>query len=500
MSSHTHNDNGTNGFTFLPAASPTTASGTKFGDTQESQVVFQNSNGVELRGAVLRLEQFRVVFETYQAGHTLKASQVFESFKVCVEGNLIYSGRAVICNFLNLGTVSACEVKLDGAGVAVVMKATADRRSNVAETYRMFFNRWQKQSKVLPEFKAVVSDLQSYLSGLKIFLEQVEISIGSGQPADQLKNELQVAQDLAPSVLASIDTLRERLLEVAARVAPEHRPAHESIIRRQLHPLFLCAPFAFRTYQKPLGYAGDYEMMNMIHRNTFEGETLFAKLVHYWLVNQYPAISVRNRIAHMQAKLVQETVRRVQQKKTARILNVGCGPAREVQQFISNYPFADQAEFTLIDFDSETLNYVNRALHEAKNKHDRKTAIELVQMSVTKLLKGSAGRAYPVLAKQFDLIYCGGLFDYFPDETCKQFVEMFYRQLAPGGLVVVANMDDRVPFKHMQEYLLDWHLIYRDNQRMAALVPDNAQPSDWKVIAEQVAVNLFLEVRKPDCN
>jgi extracellular factor (EF) 3-hydroxypalmitic acid methyl ester biosynthesis protein len=331
-------------------------------------------------------------------------------------------------------------------------------------------------------------------------LEQVEISIGSGQPADQLKNELQVAQDLAPSVLASIDTLRERLLEVAARVAPEHRPAHASIIRRQLHPLFLCAPFAFRTYQKPLGYAGDYEMMNMIHRNTFEGETLFAKLVHYWLVNQYPAISVRNRIAHMQAKLVQETVRRVQQKKAARILNVGCGPAREVQQFISDYPFADQAEFTLIDFDSETLNYVNRALHEAKNKHDRKTAIELVQMSVTKLLKGSAGRAYPVLAKQFDLIYCGGLFDYFPDETCKQFVEMFYRQLAPGGLVVVANMDDRVPFKHMQEYLLDWHLIYRDNQRMAALVPDNAQPSDWKVIAEQVAVNLFLEVRKPDCN
>ena len=45
-----------------------------------------------------------------------------------------------------------------------------------------------------------------------------------------------------------------------------HGP-HEAYLRRHLHPLLLCSPFAYRTYQKPLGYAGDYEMVNMIVRD-----------------------------------------------------------------------------------------------------------------------------------------------------------------------------------------------------------------------------------------
>jgi extracellular factor (EF) 3-hydroxypalmitic acid methyl ester biosynthesis protein len=290
------------------------------------------------------------------------------------------------------------------------------------------------------------------------------------------------------------------LLETASHIAPQCRPAHEWIIRHQLHPLFLCAPFAFRAYQKPLGYAGDYEMMNMIHRNTFEGDSLYARLVHYWLVNQYPAISVRNRIAHMKAKLVQEAVRRSREKRPVRILNLGCGPAREVGQFIAENHFADQAEFTLIDFDAETISHASAALNEIKSKHGRKTAVEFVQMSVAKLLKESLGRSNRLFPKPFDLVYCGGLFDYFSDETCRQLVEMFYRLLAPGGLAVVANMDDRVPYKQMQEYLLDWHLIYRDGRQMAALAPDGVAPADCKLVSEQMGVNLFLEVRKPDRN
>lgn len=33
----------------------------------------------------------------------------------------------------------------------------------------------------------------------------------------------------------------------------------------------LCSPFAYRAYHKPLGYAGDYEMVNMIARDPYEG-------------------------------------------------------------------------------------------------------------------------------------------------------------------------------------------------------------------------------------
>jgi extracellular factor (EF) 3-hydroxypalmitic acid methyl ester biosynthesis protein len=67
--------------------------------------------------------------------------------------------------------------------------------------------------------------------------------------------------------------------------------------------------------------------------------------------------------------------------------------------------------------------------------------------------------------------------------------------LQPGGLVLVANMNDSKPFRNFIEFLLDWHLIYRDSlqvRRFAADTPAN----EACVIAEPTAVNLFLEVRK----
>ncbi len=64
------------------------------------------------------------------------------------------------------------------------------------------------------------------------------------------------------------------------------------------------SPFGHRTYHKPIGYAGDYEMMNMIYRNQPEGRSLFEKLIHLLLVSQWPAKSVRNRIAHLRENIL----------------------------------------------------------------------------------------------------------------------------------------------------------------------------------------------------
>jgi hypothetical protein len=68
--------------------------------------------------------------------------------------------------------------------------------------------------------------------------------------------------------------------EVSAEVGQAEVAVHKSYVRRELHPIVLCSPFLYRTYTKPLGYAGDYEMMNMIHRQTTDGQTAYAKIVN----------------------------------------------------------------------------------------------------------------------------------------------------------------------------------------------------------------------------
>jgi extracellular factor (EF) 3-hydroxypalmitic acid methyl ester biosynthesis protein len=54
------------------------------------------------------------------------------------------------------------------------------------------------------------------------------------------------------------------------------------------------------------------------------------------------------------------------------------------------------------------------------------------------------------------------------------------------------------PFRYSMEYMLDWHLIYRNGTEVAALAPRAAAPDHCKVITEDTGVNVLLEVRKPD--
>ena len=76
-------------------------------------------------------------------------------------------------------------------------------------------------------------------------------------------------------------------------------------------------------------------------------------------------------------------------------------------------------------------------------------------------------------------------------------MELWYDSLSPGGLALIANMDDTRPFSHFIEFILDWQLIYRDRREFLALVPECCRETA-RVMAEPTSVNLFLHLRRPD--
>jgi extracellular factor (EF) 3-hydroxypalmitic acid methyl ester biosynthesis protein len=200
-------------------------------------------------------------------------------------------------------------------------------------------------------------------------------------------------------------------------------------------------------------------------------------------------------VAHLREHILNETARVVRAGRTARILNVGCGPAREVQEFLRESPLSDQADFLLIDFNEETLLHAGQRLVEAKRQYSRRTTIRTEQISVYELLKRTQRGGTP--GQQFDLIYCSGLFDYLAPDTCRALMELWYNSLSPGGLMLVANMTDTKPFRHFIEFVLDWQLIYRNSREVRMLAPECCRETT-RVIAEPAFVNLFLHSRKPD--
>ncbi len=180
-----------------------------------------------------------------------------------------------------------------------------------------------------------------------------------------------------------------------------------------IHPLVLCSPFAYRTYQKPLGYAGDYEMVNMILRDPCEGSSLFAKTVNVWFLAQAPAEAHRNRITYLTDKLDKEVRRASSLNPTAKVMSMGCGPAGEIQEFILQNDLCDRTEFTLLDLNEETLQHTGETLENIKSQRNAKTPIHLIKRSVHQILKSASRGSDKV--DHYDFIYCAGLFDYLSD-------------------------------------------------------------------------------------
>ena len=77
----------------------------------------------------------------------------------------------------------------------------------------------------------------------------------------------------------------------------------------------------------------------------------------------------------------------VRNGQTARIFNLGCGPAGEVQNFLSQDEYAIIPSFVLLDFNDETLQHTRKILEDLKNKYDRGTKIEIVKKSVHQVLR-----------------------------------------------------------------------------------------------------------------
>ena len=461
---------------------------------RESFISCRNSQGAEVRATPVRLTRFTVVLEVYNPFSIVQISEVLSEFRITMNDRLVYSGRAVVSNIVNTGIMVLCEATLDDSWLDVDMFSPVTHPGRLRAEFEGFLQEWQKIHTVTPGFKVVVADMQTVLADLRRWLEQVELGIRSTPGGNRAQLERDVINDLSPPILKVINELFYRFEIIAGAIDLALQPMHRSYIKRQLHQLLLCAPFPYRTFQKPLGYAGDYEMVNMILRDPLEGGSLFAKMVNLYFLNGDAAVAHRNRIKYLIQILGQEARRVGAEGRPLKILNLGCGPAGEVQHLLAHDEIVHQMDFTLLDFNDETLGYTRCLLEELKQRHRRRTPLQFVKKSVHQMLK-EGSRPEPGQPR-YDFVYCAGLFDYLSDRICQRLTAIFYEMLAPGGLLVVTNVDTARPFAQTMEYLLEWHLNYRNRENMRRLLPPTAPAGAWQVVADPTEVNLFLEVRK----
>jgi extracellular factor (EF) 3-hydroxypalmitic acid methyl ester biosynthesis protein len=465
-------------------------------DISESLVTFQTSQGLELRGSLLRLCRHQIVCEIYDAAAVLRVSEVLDSFKIFVASQIIYSGKALVTNLINSGTTIICEARLDDVWVNADEDHSRPAADRLNGEFNHFFRDWQKHFRVSNDYRLFVSELESFFHDLRLWLEQAELNVRSRPAPDTQRFERELAQQVGPKVLAVFQNFVERFENLAARLEPETIPAHQAYMRRRMHPLLFCSPWVYRTVAKPLGYAGDYEMVNMMLRDPLEGASLFAKIVNYCFINQGPVIAHRNRITCLEERLLEETLRAQRAGRGLRVLSVGCAPAVEVQRFLAEGRLAESVSFDLLDFNDETLQHTRQALEAAGQRSGhRPAAVRMIRKSVQQIVKEAARSSPSPSAAPYDFVYCAGLFDYLTDQICRRLMEVMFNWLAPGGLLLATNVAPGNPLRHGMEHMLDWNLVYRTPPQMLALKPARVL-EDAGVKSDLTGVNIWIEIRK----
>jgi extracellular factor (EF) 3-hydroxypalmitic acid methyl ester biosynthesis protein len=96
-----------------------------------------------------------------------------------------------------------------------------------------------------------------------------------------------------------------------------------------------------------------------------------------------------------------------------------------------------------------------------------------------------------------DLIYSVGLLDYLADRRAQSLARSLYETLAPGGLLIIGNMND-TPLSNLwpMEFITDWTLYYRNEAQMLGWVEGMDPAMAWTELESTERVRLLF-VRRP---
>lgn len=431
--------------------------------------------------------------EIYNPYSIVQVSEVINELTIRSGDRSIYRGKAVVVSLLNTGLMAVVSVTLidewnDLAGIG-------HDAHTVSQAVGQFIQDWESRHQVGQAYQVVVNEMRAYFSEVTRWLDQADVTAGLPRDAQGRVRD-DIFFEIGRPLLEKGKQYLLRFEEEASKVTPELEPAHRAFAQAAIHPLVLRAPFVYRTFAKPLGYAGDYQMVNQILGDPREGPSTYFELVNYMFLQAGVAQAHRNRVDILHARLQELAGQARASDRPLRVLNVGCGPAVELQRLVAGPLDLGHMEVVLVDFSEETLQYARQRLDEAATAAGhRPMQIELRHESVHQLLKRSARDEAVSPQERFDYIYCAGLFDYLADKACARLINYFDSRLRPGGSLLVTNVHSFNPERYWMEHFMEWYLIYRNEEGIKRLFPSSFPMIE--TYTDATNINLFAEAIKP---
>jgi hypothetical protein len=329
-----------------------------------------------------------------------------------------------------------------------------------------FLKTWSAVGHVHNDFKVCTTEIVSFFQELEIFCRRLESEVEPLGRKDRERALLRYQEVFGAELTSFLNSLFGRLDELASFMPSSALAIHENFLRHHLHPYILNCPFVLRAYSKPLGYAGDYETINMLFRDGFVGQNLFAKMVNAWALSHPIAQAYRSRSAIFAEAMASSDNLRYHPARV-RVLATGAS-FEDIRASLARPTPRLRAEITILDFNDATLQFLRNSAGQAIAQTPHDITMRFVKKSVQMMLMERATQ--PV--DRYHLIYCAGLSDYLPDGVVRRLIQMWFESLMDDGCLVLVNLNfSRHQF--VWESILEWHTILRGFKELAKLIPEN---------------------------
>jgi 2-polyprenyl-3-methyl-5-hydroxy-6-metoxy-1,4-benzoquinol methylase len=265
-------------------------------------------------------------------------------------------------------------------------------------------------------------------------------------------------------VTARLDATYAEMSGLLEEVTPEERARAALFHQRLVQPFFFQSPFCRRAVDKPLGYPGDFGLVEMIFRGREEATTPLGAILGSYALGAGPSEAHRGRLAwahrvlddHLQARGLERP----------RILSFACGPEVVLREWVRR---GAQAEIVLADHDADALVWAKKRLLKARPRGSS-TTVSTVEANAFSLLRGVPVGEVLQGETGYDAVLVLGLLDYLTDEQVVAFLRGLAPAIRPGGLLLTSNLHVVNPWRALMEFTSDWTVAHRSVDGFEGLV------------------------------
>jgi len=415
---------------------------------------------------VSNYSKFGIAFRTKDVDFYKSGNKV--NVKILVHDNTVYEDSAKMVHFRVLEDFCIIGLKLDHFLELDEVKALLAMK-RVFESSLTSLNSRKMLDK---EFLSKIDEFHYYLKSIK---REVDIIEGDLETLDfEVRSKFlsKFKENFSIKFKSFLRDVNDEFAKFQSHPDMTEASFYLKYAQEMITPFFSKVGVGQRAVNKPLGYAGDYEMMNQIYRKKIDQGTLFDHLMNGALVDSRCGESVRYR-RELLAGIFSERYKSLPKQQVIRSLSVACGPAKEIQDFVDreNKDVINKFEFDLLDLDKFALKYAQSKIQEKMIMKEVFAPLRLINKNVIHL---ALGKDESLPRDEYDLIYSAGLYDYLDVKLSKLLTLELFKSLKVGGKLIIGNFSTKNPEKVFLDLILDWFLLHKSDKEMEIIAPEGA--------------------------